>query len=254
MQPTEQSSQQLFEETPPEPLDPAEPSTPPLPPPQPQRKQPRSSQRLLPRAPGKDSAKILRLPRLTPKERSRLFWALGGIIAVALMGGIIGAVTLAASSKNTSPTTASNQIASTTNAPTSAPTRQAAAHHQVGDSITTANWQVTITSASAYEGNPNRFETPRAGDTFLVVQGTFKNLTNQSQPLSTLLFFTLQDTQGNTYLEAVLNSVNAPDSPVFANRSTQGEWGYEVPASLHTFVLIFSDDPGQTTSAWDITI
>jgi hypothetical protein len=254
MQPTEPSSQQLSEETPLEPLDPVETPTQPLPPAQPQRKQPRSSSSLPPRAPGKGSAKFLRLPRLTPKERSQLLWMFGGIIAVVLVGCIVGAIALAAGSQSASTRTAFNPTAGATTAPTSAPTQQAVAHHQVGDSITTADWQVTITSARAYDGNPYQFEIPREGDTFLVVKGTFKNLTNQSQPLSTLLFFTLQDTQGNTYPEAVLNSVRSPDSPVLPNEDTQGEWGYEVPASNHTFVLIFSDDLGHTTFIWDISI
>jgi hypothetical protein len=191
---------------------------------------------------------------MTPKERSRLFWMVGGLIAVTLIGCIVGAVVLAASSKNASNTTVSNPTAGATTAPTSAPTQQAVAHHQVGDAITTAGWQVTITSARAYDGNPAQFDIPRAGDTFLVVKGTFKNLTSQAQPLSTLLFFTLQDTQGNIYAEAVLNSVHAPDSPVLPNENAQGEWGYEVPASIHTFVLIFSDDLGHTTFIWDITL
>ncbi len=255
MQPTEQSSQQLSEETPQEPFASTETLTQPLPPTQPQRTRPRRSPQLLPkRAPGASPAKMLRLPRLTPKERSQLFWILGGVIAVVLMGSIVGAVALAASSKNAANTAVSHPTTSATAAPTSASPRQAAAHHQMGDSITTANWQVTITSARAYDGNPSLFDIPRDGDTFLVVKGTFKNLTDQSQPLSTLLFFTLQDTQGNTYLEAVLNGVRSPDSPVLANRSTQGEWGYEVPTSTHAFVLIFSDDLGHTTSIWDITI
>ena len=254
MQPTRQSSQQLSEETSAEPLDPVETPTQPLPPAQPQRTRPRSSQRLPQRRPEVRPAKLLRLPHLSPKERSQLFWVLGGVIAVVLIGSIVGAVALAASSKNASNHPVSNPTVGATTTRTSAPTQQTVAHHQVGDAITTADWQVTITSARAYAGNPYQFETPRDGDTFLVVKGTFKNLTDQSQPLSTLLFFTLQDTQGNTYLEAVLNSVRSPDSPVLANRSTQGEWGYEVPASIHTFVLIFSDDPGHTTFAWDITI
>ena len=254
MQPTEQSSQQRSEETPSEPSDPAKTSSRPLSPAQPLRTRPRRSPPLPKRAPGAGPAKILRLPRLTPKERSQLFWIVGGVIAVVLMGCIVGAVALAAGSQNAANTTVSHPTTGATTAPTSAATQQTAAHHQLGDSITTANWQVTITSARAYAGNPYQFDTPRSGDTFLVVKGTFKNLTDQSQPLSTLLFFTLQDTQGNTYLEAVLNSVRSPDSPVLADRSAQGEWGYEVPASIHTFVLIFSDDPGHTTSVWDITI
>lgn len=158
-------------------------------------------------------------------------------------------------SKNASSNIASNPAAISTTAPTTTSTQQPIAeHHQVGESITTASWQVTIDSASAYTGNPNQFETPRAGDTFLVVEGTFKNLTNKTQPLSTIQFFTLQDTQGSTYPEALLNTLAPPEGTVLAARGTIGEWGYEVPTSIHAFVLVFSDDVGQTTSLWEISI
>ena len=264
MQPTEQSSQQLAEgtsaqapqsqEEPEQPL--AAPETPsqPLRPPKPYAARPRLTQPLPPQEPLNGLTPPRRLPRLTPKQRAQLLWALGGVIAVVLMGSVAGIVIVAASSKNLANTGASHPTAVSTSAAITTPTQPGAEYHQVGETISTPRWQVTINSASAYAGNANRFEVPAAGDTFLVVEGTFKNPTSTMQLLSTLQFFTLQDVQGNVYTEAFFNSLRPPDGVVFAGDTARGKWGYEVPASIHTFLLIYSDDAGQTTSTWEISI
>ena len=264
MQPTEQSSQQLADGTPAQPSqaqeEPEQPlalpetRTQPLRPPKPYAARPRLTQPLPPQEQPDGLTPPRRLPRLTPKKRAQLLWALGGLIAIVLMGSIAGIVVVAATGKNLANTGVSHPTAVSTAAAATTPTQQGAEHHQVGDTISTPRWQVTINSASAYAGNANRFEVPAAGDTFLVMEGTFKNLTSTKQLLSTLQFFTLQDAQGNVYTEAFFNSLTPPDGAVFAGDTARGKWGYEVPASIHTFLLIYSDDAGQTTSTWEISI
>lgn len=198
------------------------------------------------------------MPPQPPKKQPNLIWIIGGVLAVVLVVAIAG-IALAANSNKSGPNTTANTSATSTNTPTIAPTDtptqdSSATHHKVGDTVTTATWQVTINSAVSYAGDPNEFETPNPGDTYLVVEGTFKNLTNQSQPLSTLLDFELQDSQGNKYEEALLISVTGPDGTVLPNGPAHGKWGYEVPTSVHTFVLVFSEDFGQTAYVWDLSI
>ena len=254
MQPSEQVPQQLSEEKPAEPLDLQETPTQPLRPPKPYATRPRPTQPLPPPEQPNGPAQPHRLPHLTPKQRARLLWVLGGMIAVALVGSIVGGVVGAASSKNLANTGSSHPTAVATAAATHTPTQQGAGHHQVGDTISTARWRVTINSANTYAGNANLFEVPAAGDTFLVIEGTFKNLSSTAQTLSTLQFFALQDVQGNIYTEAFFNSLTPPDGAVLAGDTARGKWGYEVPASLHSFLLLYSDDAGQTTSIWEISI
>jgi hypothetical protein len=181
------------------------------------------------------------------------------VLAVVLVVAIAGIAIAANANKSGPNTTASNPTAAPTNtltiAPTDTPTQNSSAtHHKVGDTVSTATWQVTINSAVSYAGNPDEFETPNPGDTYLVVEGTFKNLTSQSQTLSTLFMFELQDSQGNKYDEALLISVTGPDGTVLPNGPAHGKWGYEVPTSIHSFVLLFSDDFGQTAYVWDVSI
>lgn len=264
MQSSEQPSQQLSEGTPAQALpSQEEPEQPlalpetlsqPIRPPKPYATRPRLTQPLPPQEQSDGPTQPTWLRRLTPKKRAQLLWALGGVIAVVLMGSLVSIVVVAASSKNLANTGAFHPTAVSTAASTSTPTQQGIGHHQVGDTISTPRWQVTINSASAYAGNANLFEVPAAGDTFLVVEGAFKNLTSTTQTLSTLQFFALQDAQGNIYTEAFFNSLTPPDGAIFAGDTARGKWGYEVPASLHAFVLIYSDDAGQTTSIWEISI
>ncbi|SRR5579885_1643532 len=185
------------------------------------------------------------MPAQPPKGRSKLVWIIGGVVAVLLVCCIAGVVVLN-SSKNTSTTTSNTTSGQNTS--------NGGDHHKVGDTVKTATWQVTINSVSAYAGDPDQFEVPEDGNTFLVVEGTFKNLDKQSQTLSTILMFELQDSKGNKYDEALLTSVTGPDGTVLANGPAHGKWGYEVPKSIHSFILLFSEDFGQTSTSWDVSI
>jgi hypothetical protein len=180
-----------------------------------------------------------------PKKRSNLIWIIGGSVVVLLVVCIAGVAVLANAGKNIS-TSSSNTPNSTTG--------NSGAHHKVGETVTTATWQVTINSASAYAGNADQLDVPQDGDTFLLVEGTFKNTSKDSQTLSTILMFELQDTKGNKYDEALLTSVTGPDGTVLANGPAHGKWGYEVPKSVHNFILVFSEDFGQTSTTWDVSI
>lgn len=255
MQFSEQPPQQPPEGTPSQPFYPQGTPSQPLPPPPPYSTQPYPAQPFPPQGQWPGAMPPPQMPPQAPKKRSKLIWILGGVIAVVLVCCIAGIAVVANGSKNSPNNTASNPTTVSTSAPTTVPTQKpSAGHHKVGDTISTATWQVTINTASVYAGDPNQFEVPKDGDTFLVVEGTFKNLTSQSQTLSTLVFFELQDAQGNKYNDALLTSVTPPDGAVLANGPAHGKWGYEVPTNTHAFVLVFTDDFGQTTYVWDISI
>ena len=186
------------------------------------------------------------MPAQPPRGRSKLVWIIGGVVALVLVCCIAG-VFVINSSKNASST-------ATTNTTSGQNTGNGGDHHKVGETVKTATWQVTINSVSAYAGDPDQFEVPEDGNTFLLVEGTFKNLDKQSQTLSTILMFELQDSKGNKYDEALLTSVTGPDGTVLANGPAHGKWGYEVPKSIHSFTLVFSEDFGQTSTTWDVSI
>jgi hypothetical protein len=186
-------------------------------------------------------------PQMPPpptRSRSKLIWILGGV-ALVLLVCCIGGVVVFNSGKNSSNATASNS----TNPPTTSQ-----GPHKVGDVVKTQSWEVTINKVSAYAGDPNQLDVPGAGNTFLLVEGTFKNLSQDAQTLSIPLMFELQDSKGTKYDQSPLSSVTGPDGTVLPNGPATGKWGYEVPTSVHNFILIFSEDFGQTNTTWNVSI
>lgn len=115
---------------------------------------------------------------------------------------------------------------------------------------------MTINSASLSKGDPNKFDpTPTAGKTYLVIEGTFKNLKTSAQPLSTLVQFELRDGQGNRYKEVLLFSLTPPDSGgIPAGSLARGKWDYEVPTSVKSFILSYNPDLIGDPIIWDITV
>jgi hypothetical protein len=197
-------------------------------------------------------------PQMPPKRSRSALWIILAVVAVVVIGGIAGIAAIAGNGSKNSPTTSGSTPGAST-VPTAGltPTVQpGVGNHKVGETVSYGDqWQVTINTVSSYSGDPSQFDpTPAAGNTFLVIDATLKNLQNKAQPLSTLLEFELRDTQGNAYDEGFLPSLQLPDGTIPPNGLAHGTWGYEVPTSAHTFTLIFSADFGTTTIIWDISL
>src|SRR5579883_2254175 len=193
-------------------------------------------------------------PQHPPKRSGRILWIMVAIVAVVV--AFFSGLAIGANSKSSGTTSGGSNPGATA---TTGPTATATAHpgnHQVGETVNYNNhWQITINSVSSYQGDPSQFDpTPAPGDTFLVIEGTFKNLQSTAQPLSTDVDFELRDSQGNNYDEAFLPSLNMPDGTIPPGGPAHGKWGYEVPTSAHTFTLLFSEDFGETSAIWDISL
>jgi hypothetical protein len=182
------------------------------------------------------------------------------VAAVLLVCCIGGIAVVANGGKNTSNTAntsnTSSPVATSPSGvtPTTAPTTS---DHKIGDTVNfNSEWQVTITSATLSNGDASQFDpTPDAGKTYLIIEGSFKNLTTKAQPLSTLLYFELRDAQGNKYDETLLLSITPPDSGgIPAGGLSRGKWPYEVPTSVHAFTLAFDSDLAGNPAIWDINV
>jgi hypothetical protein len=193
-----------------------------------------------------------------PKRSRRTLWIILGSLAAVLLVCCIGGLAVVANGGKNSPNTANSSTPGATSNPGQTPTTAApAGNHKVGETVSYNNeWQITINGAILSTGDSSQFDpTPEAGQTYLVIEGTFKNLKSSAQPLSTLLFFELRDNQGNRYNETILFSFTPPDSSgIPAGGRAHGKWPYEVPTSAHTFTLNFNADLVGDPIIWDITV
>lgn len=130
-----------------------------------------------------------------------------------------------------------------------------AQHFKVGETVKVGDtWQAIVNGAKTDDGG--QYSALKSGDTYLVVDVSLTNLSNKEQNVSSILNFTLQDSTGQKYNETIdANAGASLDGKVSAGSPLRGSLAFEVPASIHQFVLNFAPDfvgSGQTT--WDLSI
>lgn len=143
-------------------------------------------------------------------------------------------------------------VATTANGKTNTPKTNTTSSNQtfkVGDVVTVGtDWQVTVNSVKTSAGSD--FNEPKTGDTFLEISVTMKNISSQEQDASSLIFWSLKDSTGQQYDEAVVTDApSTPDGKVAAGDKLTGTLSYQVPLTQKQFELSFAPDPistGQT--------
>jgi hypothetical protein len=159
----------------------------------------------------------------------------------------LGAVIMACGSATDNSGTVTSGASSTSAA--------AAKHFKVGEQVKAGStWVVTINSAKTHAGTD--IDQPKSGDTYLVVDATFKNISSTEQDLSTLLQLSLKDSTGQKYTETITSfAQQPPDGKVAAGDVARGQVVFEVPTAQKSFTLAFESDilsSGQIV--WDISI
>jgi hypothetical protein len=183
------------------------------------------------------------------KKPSKLAIGCGSLVALVVFIVIISAATSSGGKSNTG--TASTSGSSTT----SSINTQPAQHFKVGDTVKVGDtWQVVVNSVKTDDGG--QFSGLKSGDTYLVVDVSLTNLSSSEQNVSSILFFTLQDSTGQKYNETVDPNASATlDGKVSAGSPLRGSLVYEVPASTKSFVLNFAPDiVGSGQTVWDLSV
>lgn len=201
------------------------------------------------------------VPQQPQKKNKVWLWVIGIIGAVALCGcagfvglGMMGSRIAGSALNNSSNNTGTLSNSSTQNANNTQPT-QAAQHFKAGQTVKVGStWEITVNGVKTSQGDS--FDTPKPGMTFLLIDVTLKNVSDQEQPVSSLIMWTLRDPSGQQYTETITTIAGAPpDGKAAAGSPVRGTLAYEVPTSGHSFTLAFQADiiaSGQTL--WDITI
>ena len=118
------------------------------------------------------------------------------------------------------------------------------------------DWVVTVTNVTA---TTNSDLPPKAGNTYLEITLTLKNVSATTQLVSSLLQFSLADTNGAKYDESLTdtNITKTPDGNVAAGQTLNAQLAYEVPQSQHHFVLGFDYgliDGSDSTVTWQLNV
>src|SRR6266702_4392767 len=190
-------------------------------------------------------------PGPPPKKRRIWLWIVLGVFALAVLG-CVGILAASQGATNTPPqaTQASGNTPATGNtpAPTTAP-----AWNSIGKPVVVnADWTVTLNSVKKSTGS--EFDQPKAGNIYLVVNVTMQNTSGATQNASSIGQWSLKDSSGQTDTQDITYG-NGPDGTVAANGKIRGNIAYEVPKSVHSFILQFVPDIGSTDLAeWTVHI
>jgi hypothetical protein len=172
---------------------------------------------------------------------------------MALVGGASLLVLLACGeSANVGTTVASGGTSS--GASTTA-TSKVQAHFKVGDVVKIGDWQVTVNGIKSSPGAD--YDTPKAGNVYIIVDATYQNISAKAQTLSTGLQVELKDSTGQKYSETFVSAVasSPPDGNVNAGDKARGQVVWEVPTTMKQFNFSFQSDAFSSgASVWDIAL
>lgn len=181
-------------------------------------------------------------PPQPPKKKSKLLLIVG-IIIVLVFFACAGASVLAYYGNNLNSSTTTNSSSLNNNNSTSDTNTTAVPttnHYNQTDAVQVGNvYDIEIISAKTSPGSG--YNTPqKSGDVFLVLVVKVKNISSQEQAISSILNFTLLDTNGQKYNETIDMDAGATlDGKVEPGSLLQGSIAYEVPATVKSFTLAF---------------
>jgi len=143
--------------------------------------------------------------------------------------------------------------ATTVNGTVTAPASTPVTHFKVGQQVKVGDtWVITVNSVKTANQGLNEFDTPKAGNIFLVIDVIQKNISSQQQTANATFDWTLRDSTGQSYDQALAS--NGPDGNVETNAQVRGKFYYEVPKAEKAFTLAFSPGLGDNQVIWDLAV
>ncbi|MBO0795123.1 MAG: DUF4352 domain-containing protein, partial [Ktedonobacteraceae bacterium] len=196
------------------------------------------------------------MPMPTPAPRKPRRWPWIVAILVALMIGYGTGRASAGDATTTQPVTTNTSAQPT--AAQSQPTQQQqqpAGHHKVGDMVIADDtWQVKVTSVKTATHGENEFDQPKAGHIFVIINVEMKNISNETQSTSSLLMWTLRNTDGTEYDQDIFSG-HSPNGKIEAGGNSKGSLVYEVPTNVKSFLLNFESGLGDSSlDVWNIAV
>jgi uncharacterized protein DUF4352 len=182
-------------------------------------------------------------------SRPSLKHSLRMLLPLFTLLGVLALVIMACGSSSAN---AGTSVGTNGNSTTTGGSSNSTKHFKVGDQVKVGDTLiVTINSFKTSKGD--EFDKPKSGNTFVIVDLTIKNVSNEEQDISTDLQCTLKDSTGQKYDETILSNATDPGGKLAAGDIVKGQIPYEVSASQHDFTFAFEADiisSGQTV--WDL--
>lgn len=172
-------------------------------------------------------------PPAPEKSRSTMPWIIIGVIVLAIIVfGIVAAGFLPQTSSTTQSSSASTP--------------------KIGvPFVVDSTWTVTVNSVKTSQGD--EFDTPKAGNIFVVIDVTLKNTSTEVQHASGLGQWNMRDNTGQNVSTSLMGK--DPGGAMSPGSLLRGQLSYEVPKSEHSFILQFVPDPGASSlTEWNISI
>ena len=194
---------------------------------------------------------------------------IGGVLALCIIGGIVITLGLrgAANKISTGIDAAATSISATSTAisvqetanpisslPTDTPQPTAAAlvYHKIGDTVKAGTWTITINSVKTDPGG--QYDSPKAGDTYLVIDVTAVNNDSKTDQFSSFIAFNLKDSTGQQYTQSFASIGTLPDGEVAPGDKVRGQIPFEIPQSQHSFTLSYQPDfASDNTFFWKLS-
>lgn len=123
---------------------------------------------------------------------------------------------------------------------------------KIGDQVQAGTWIVTVHGVTNPYTPSDQFMTPSAGNKFVVVDVEVKNTDSKTQTLSSLLSFTLKDSENRTYDESIAVDTGGPKTPegdFAAGDSQRGNVAFEVPQNAARLSFVFKSGFIESTTA-----
>ncbi|GHO75171.1 hypothetical protein KSD_29420 [Ktedonobacter sp. SOSP1-85] len=99
----------------------------------------------------------------------------------------------------------SDNTGTSTSSSTTSQTSQQVKHFKAGETVKVGDtWEVVVNSAKTSDGDD--YTKPDAGNAFLIINVTVKNISNKEQDISSLLNFKLKDKDGTEGKDALLTT------------------------------------------------
>jgi hypothetical protein len=189
-----------------------------------------------------------------PKKKPGIFKiGCSALVAVVVLIVIIAVASGGKSNTGTKVDTTANSSSSTTS---NSANTQPAQHFKVGDTVNVGSiWQIVVSNVRTDPGG--QYDSLKTGDTYLAIDASFKNISNQEQQLFGSADWTLKDPTGQTYNTSFDSNISAtePQGKVEAGGPGKGTLIYEVPSATKSFTLAFETNAftsGQTI--WDLSV